>query len=81
MPGSAISASQAIPAACSEQPADHQRAARRSGRPALPASGATVMNVAVHGISRSPAAERPVAEPGLEQLRVEEHGRRTATRT
>ena len=58
MPGSAISASQAIPTACSDNPTTISgRSPIRSAK--APATGATVMNVAVHGSSRSPAPSGP----------------------
>ena len=58
MPGSAISASQAIPTACSDSPPTISgRSPIRSA--SAPAIGATVMNVAVHGSSRSPASSGP----------------------
>ena len=57
-PGSAISASQAIPAACSDSPPTISgRSPIRSVR--APAIGATVMNVAVQGSSRSPVPSGP----------------------
>ena len=58
MPGSAISASHAIPTACSDSPPTISgRSPMRSA--SAPASGATVMNVAVQGISRRPASSGP----------------------
>ena len=58
MPGSAISASHAMPIACSESPVTISgRSPIRSA--SAPATGATVRNVAVHGISRRPAASGP----------------------
>ena len=58
MPGSAMSASQASPTACSDSPLTiNGRSPIRSA--SAPATGATVMKVAVHGSSRSPAPSGP----------------------
>ena len=54
MPGSAISASHARPAACRLSPATMNGRSPTLSTSA-PTIGATVMNVAVHGISRRPA--------------------------
>ena len=58
MPGSAISATQASPTAWRDSPPTmNGRSPIRSI--SAPAIGATVMNVAVHGSSRSPAPSGP----------------------
>ena len=58
MPGSAISANQPSPIACRVRP--DTISGRSPIRSAMaPATGATVMNVAVHGSSRSPAPSGP----------------------
>ncbi len=58
MPGSAISASHARPAACRLSPATMNGRSPTLSTSA-PTTGATVMNVAVHGISRRPAPSGP----------------------
>ena len=61
--GSATSAIQPRPMRLQQQPAGEERAARRSGRRARPATGATKNSVAVHGSSRSPASSASSPRP------------------